>query len=179
MTRPPGPPEQAWLGIVSGEHARHAVNQAMIQINHGKRHNLARMHRGDGFVFYSPTQRRGGATPLRAFTALGVIADDEPYQADEVMNMGSHGILRPWRRRVDFLSVRPLDLRDVTYQLRLTQDRHWGYRLRLGCIPLAVEDFQVLYGAMAAAPGTRHADREGPAVRVPRPSWSNPPLFGP
>ncbi|MDF2265184.1 EVE domain-containing protein [Streptomyces coacervatus] len=147
-----------WLGVVSGDHVRYAVDHGFIQVNHGKRHNLARMRRGDGFVYYSPTQIYGSKTPLRAFTALGMIADDEPYLADEVTHMGSHGILRPWRRRIDYLDVRPVELRDVTHQLHLTQDRNWGYRLRLGCIPLAVEDFEVLHDAMATAPARRRPD---------------------
>ncbi|MFF4503676.1 EVE domain-containing protein [Streptomyces sp. NPDC001401] len=153
-----------WLGVASGDHVRDAVDLAIIQVNHGRRHNVARMRRGDGFVYYSPTQTYGSRTPLRAFTALGVIADDEPYLADEAVNMGSHGTRRPWRRRIDYVDARSVDLRDVTHQLHLTQDRNWGYRLRLGCIQLAVEDFEVLYDAMTTAPAQR---RPGGGDRPP------------
>ena len=109
----PGSPARAWLGVVSAEHARHASRHGWIQLNHGDRRNLARMRRGDGFVFYSPTERMGDRTKLRAFTALGVIADDEPYLAEEAMNMGAKGTVRPWRRAVDFEGVRAADLRAV------------------------------------------------------------------
>ena len=99
-------PERAWLGVVSAEHARRAAAGGFIQLNHGKRPGVARLRLGDGFVIYSPTDQYGEKTPLRAFTALGVVADAEPYQA-EPMSMGAHGIVRPWRRRVDFDAVQP------------------------------------------------------------------------
>jgi hypothetical protein len=140
-------PDRAWLGVVSAEHTRRAVEHGFIQLNHGKRHNLALLRRGDGFVIYSPTDRYGEKTPLRAFTALGVIADEEPYLA-EPMNMGSRGTIRPWRRRVDFLDVHPADLREVSGDLRLTRQPNWGYQLRRGLVPLDIADFDVLRDAM-------------------------------
>ncbi|MFF8430149.1 EVE domain-containing protein [Streptomyces sp. NPDC016566] len=143
-----GSPGRAWLGVVSAEHARHASRHGWIQLNHGDRRNLARMRRGDGFVFYSPTERMGDRARLRAFTALGVIADDEPHLADEVMNMGARGTVRPWRRTVDFEDVHAADLRTVAADLLLTRQPNWGYGLRLGLVPLAVEDFELLRVAM-------------------------------
>ena len=90
----------------------------------------------------------GEKAPLRAFTALGVVADAEPYQA-EPMSMGAHGIVRPWRRRVEFDAVRPIPLAEITAQLALTDDPHWGYQLRRGLVSLTAEDFQLLRNAMA------------------------------
>jgi hypothetical protein len=143
-------PQNAWLGVVSAEHSRYAIEHGIIQLNHGKRSNVARMRRGDGFVYYSPTERMGDKTPLRAFTALGVIADDEPYLADEVMHMGAAGAVRPWRRRIDYLRTHPADLRGVAGDLALTRKPNWGYGLRLGLVALAVDDFEVLRAAMTA-----------------------------
>ncbi|MFI1706649.1 EVE domain-containing protein [Streptomyces griseoruber] len=142
------PFERAWLGVVSAEHARRASRHGWIQLNHGDRRNVARLRRGDGFVFYSPTERLGDRAKLRAFTALGTVADDEPHLADEVVNMGARGTLRPWRRAVDFARVRAVGLHTVTHDLALTRERNWGYRLRFGLLPLAVADFEVLRGAM-------------------------------
>ncbi|WP_199844744.1 EVE domain-containing protein [Streptomyces sp. DSM 15324] len=141
-------PERAWLGVVSADHARRASRYGWIQLNHGDRRNLVRLRRGDGFVFYSPTEHRGGREKLRAFTALGTVADDEPRLADEVVDMGERGTLRPWRRTVDFLPVHAVALHAVTHELLLTRDRNWGYQLRFGLVPLAVADFEVLRGAM-------------------------------
>ncbi|MEV0223939.1 EVE domain-containing protein [Streptomyces sp. NPDC050704] len=140
-------PERAWLVVVSAEHAGHAVEQQMIQINDGRRGNLTRLSRGDGIVLYSPTDRFRDKKPLRAFTALGLIADEQPYQA-EPMNMGPRGVIAPWRRRIDYLDAHPLALSSVTDDLHLTQDRNWGYRMRFGLAPLPPEDFVHLHAAM-------------------------------
>ncbi|MFF5139667.1 EVE domain-containing protein [Streptomyces sp. NPDC013157] len=142
-------PRRAWLGVVSAEHARYAARYGWIQLNHGYRRNLARLGRGDGFVIYSPTERLGEKAKLRAFTALGVVADDEPYLADEVMDMGARGTFRPWRRVVDFAPVHAVELGAVAPDLILTQQPNWGYGLRFGLVPLAVEDFELLRDAMA------------------------------
>src|SRR3954447_6878288 len=139
--------QQAWLGVISAEHAQRAVDGGFIQLNHGKRYGVARLRKGDGLAIYSPTERLGDKTPLRAFTALGIIADDEPYEA-EPMSMGSHGIVRPWRRRVEFAHVERAALTAVSHELVLTQQPNWGYQLRRGLVVLPPEDFQTLRSAM-------------------------------
>ncbi|MFI8632320.1 EVE domain-containing protein [Microbacterium sp. NPDC077663] len=141
-------PERAWLGVVSAEHAAYGAERGWIQLNHGKRNNLARLRRGDGFVFYSPTQRLGDKTPLRAVTQLGIVADEEPHLADELMEMGAHGAFRPWRRDVDFAATHPVAVHDLP--LELTRDRGWGYSLRFGLVPLAPSDFALLRDAMTS-----------------------------
>ena len=138
---------QAWLGVVSAEHARRAAEGGFIQLNHGKRPGVARLRQGDGFAIYSPTERLGDKKPLRAFTALGIVADAEPYLA-EPMDMGAHGIVRPWRRRVEFLTVQPAALRDLDSALELTRQPDWGYQLRRGLVALTPDDFNLLHITM-------------------------------
>ncbi|MEV0792691.1 EVE domain-containing protein [Kribbella sp. NPDC050459] len=137
---------RAWLGVVSADHTRRAVDGGFIQLNHGKRYGVARLRKGDGFAIYSPTERYGEKTPLRAFTALGVVADDAPYQA-EPMSMGARGTIEPWRRRIEFLPVRRAALHDL--DLKLTRQANWGYQLRRGLVPLDPDDFAVLREAMS------------------------------
>ncbi|GAA3097353.1 hypothetical protein JOF29_006005 [Kribbella aluminosa] len=139
---------RAWLGVVSADHAQRAVSGGFIQLNHGKRYGVARLRRGDGFAIYSPTERYREKQPLRAFTALGVVADDAPYQA-EPMAMGDRGTIQPWRRRIEFLPVHRAMLRDV--ELELTRGANWGYQLRRGLVPLEVADFQALRDLMTTA----------------------------
>lgn len=139
--------ERAWLGVVSAEHAHRAVAGGFIQLNHGKRPGVARLHQGDGFVIYSPTDQYGAKTPLRAFTALGIVADAEPYQAAP-MSMGSRGTVEPWRRTITFAPVTPVPLTDITTQLHLTSQPNWGYQLRRGLVPLTPEDFATLQSVM-------------------------------
>ncbi|MGW6279826.1 EVE domain-containing protein [Kribbella sp. NPDC055071] len=138
---------QAWLAVVSAEHAAIGVEQGFIQLNHGKRYGVARLRQGDGFVIYSPTERYREKKPLRAFTALGVVADTEPHQAAP-MDMGSHGTVEPWRRRIEFLPVHPAPLRELDGELQLTQAPNWGYQLRRGLVSLAPEDFETLRKVM-------------------------------
>ena len=126
-----------WLGVVSAEHVRRAVELGIAQMGHGKRAGLARMHDGDTLVYYSPMERLGDGTPLREFTALGTIADDEIWQADE-------GDFRPFRRRVRYAEVAPLPLADVKDRLHLTASPNWGYQLRRGLVPLDDADVEVL-----------------------------------
>ncbi|MFD7159863.1 EVE domain-containing protein [Kribbella sp. NPDC059898] len=138
--------QRAWLGVVSADHTQRAVQGGFIQLNHGKRYGVARLRRGDGFAIYSPTEQYREKQPLRAFTALGVVADDAPYQA-EPMSMGERGTVQPWRRRIEFLPVHRAMLRDV--DLQLTRPANWGYQLRRGLVPLTVLDFEALRALMA------------------------------
>lgn len=131
-----------WLAAVSAEHVRRAVALGIAQIGHGKRANLSRMHAGDTLIFYSPVQRLGDRIPLRHFTALGEIADDEIWQADE-------GDFKPFRRRVNYADAAPVELGSVRDQLHLTAEANWGYQLRQGLVPLDAHDINVLRLAMA------------------------------
>ena len=132
----------AWLGVVSAEHVRRAVALGIAQIGHGKRANLSRMQAGDTLIFYSPVQRLGDRIPLRSFTAIGEIADDEIWQADE-------GDSRPFRRRVHYADAAPVELRSVQGRLHLTAEANWGYQLRRGLVPLDTHDVNVLRSAMS------------------------------
>ena len=90
----------AWLGVVSAEHVRRAVDLGIAQIGHGKRAGLVRMKAGDVLVYYSPVESMGDRDPLREFTALGVIEEGEIWQADE-------GCFKPFRRRGSVRTVQP------------------------------------------------------------------------
>jgi hypothetical protein len=133
----------AWLGVVSAEHVRRAVSLGIAQIGHGKRGGLARMHAGDTLVYYSPMERLGDGEPLRQFTAIGILSDDEIWQADE-------GSFQPFRRRVDYAAATPVPLEEVKGRLQLTASPNWGYQLRRGLVPLVEEDVEVLRAALGA-----------------------------
>jgi EVE domain len=131
-----------WLGVVSAEHVRRAMALGVAQIGHGKRAGLARMHAGDRLVYYSPVERLGDRTPLQAFTAVGVVADDEIWQADE-------GDFRPYRRRVAYEPrTVPVPLQALKGELELTAAPNWGYGLRRGLVPLSGADVERIRRAM-------------------------------
>ena len=67
-----------------------------MQVCHGKAAPLKRIQPGDGVVYYSPTNVFRGNDGLQSFTAIGVVRDGSPYQAD--MGCG----FTPFRRDVDW-----------------------------------------------------------------------------
>ncbi len=71
-----------WINTVSRDHVERGVRGRFTQANHGKPHMLKKMAKGDWIVFYSPKTVYPDGEPLQAFTAIGQVADDEPYQAE-------------------------------------------------------------------------------------------------
>ena len=132
---------RGWLGVVSAAHVRRGVELGIAQINHGQRAPLTRMQPGDTLVYYSPTQQRGDRTPYQCFTAIGTVADDDIWQADE-------GDFTPYRRRIDYLAATPVPLADLRSRLHLTGEPNWGYQLRTGLVPLDAHDVQIIREAM-------------------------------
>ncbi|MGH3427809.1 MAG: EVE domain-containing protein [Terriglobales bacterium] len=131
----------AWLGVVSRSHVVRGVGLGIAQVMHGKRAGLARMRPGDWLVYYSPRTAYPDGDPLKAFTAIGRIADEEIWQADE-------GDFHPYRRRVDYLDIaRELPLSEVSAELELTAQPNWGYQLRRGLIPLSDADVGIIRDA--------------------------------
>jgi len=131
----------AWLGVVSAEHVRRGVELSIAQIGHGKMTGLKRMRAGDTLVFYSPTERLRDGIALRQFTAIGVVPDDEIWQADD-------GDFHPYRRQIAYARAHTVDLDDVREQLVLTSTPNWGYQLRRGLVPLDDRDANLLRHAM-------------------------------
>jgi hypothetical protein len=123
---------------------RRGVELGIAQIGHGRRGPLLRMAPGDGLVYYSPRETLGSNRPLRAFTAIGRVADGEVWQADE-------GEFQPWRRRVDYVAdTADVAVADLDGRLELTARPSWGHALRRGLVPLSAADFAVIGGAMGA-----------------------------
>ncbi|MGA5303751.1 EVE domain-containing protein [Nucisporomicrobium flavum] len=131
-----------WLGVVCRDHVRRGTERGIAQLGHGKRDGLARLAAGDWLVYYSPRTSLRDGDPLQAFTALGVVADDEIWQAHE-------GNFHPWRRRVDYLAdVTETPIRSLG--LELTARPGWGAQLRRGLVPLTMDDFGRIHAAMVA-----------------------------
>ena len=84
----------AWIAVACAEHVRHGREGGFMQVCHGKASPLRRLQPGDGIVYYSPTLAFGSKLPYRAFTAVGIAAEGEPFLFD----MG--GGFKPWRRSV-------------------------------------------------------------------------------
>jgi hypothetical protein len=139
-----------WMGVVHRDHVLRGVDRGIVQTNHGAKFSVAKMRPGDGFVFYSPKDVYPDGRSLREFTAIGVIAPGEVWQADVPTNGG--GEFRPWRRKADWdesASAAPITpLLDV---LELTRGiRNWGLPLQKGHLELSEHDFRIIAQQMGA-----------------------------
>jgi hypothetical protein len=131
----------AWLGVVSQAHVMRGVKGGFAQLCHGKAQPLRRMRKGDWLVYYSPAVEMNGE-PLRAFTAVGRVEDDEVFQYD----MGNGFV--PFRRRVKYARIKPVLLETLQRRLELCGRPNWGMALRRGHLPLTPKDFATISSAM-------------------------------
>ena len=132
-----------WINVVSRDHVQRGAAEGFTQANHGKPWALKKMQRGDWIIFYSPKTAFTDGEPLQAFTAIGQVIDDEPYQAE--MSPDFH----PWRRDVDFKQSHEAPIRPLIDELDFIENKQsWGYKFRFGVIEIGEKDFLTIAGAM-------------------------------
>lgn len=143
-----------WINTVSRDHVERGVQGGFTQANHGKPHMLRKMARGDWIAFYSPRTVYPDGPALQAFTALGQVADDEPYQVEVSPDF------TPWRRRVDFLDCVEAPIRPLLDDLDFIEDTsRWGYKFRFGVFQISDHNLDVLRTAMLPASTAATVDR--------------------
>jgi predicted RNA-binding protein len=125
-----------WIIVASEDHVTRGVSLGIAQAGHGKQSGLARMHKGDMMVYYSPKARFDSSEALHAFTAIGVIEDDALFQVEETPDF------RPFRRKVHYIKtgevrIEPL-VQDLTF---IRYKKSWGYAFRYGLLEIPKEDF--------------------------------------
>ena len=137
---------QYWINTISRAHALAGVAGGFTQADHGRDTRLRKLQRGDWLVFYSPrTEFRGGAA-LQAFTAIGRISDDTPFQVE--MSESFH----PWRRAVAFVPSQEAPIRPLVADLEFIADKaHWGFPFRRGLFQIERADFMRIAAAMGVA----------------------------
>lgn len=134
-----------WIAVASAEHVRLGRAEGFMQVCHGKAAPLRRLRPGDRVVYYSPTEQFGGNDPFRAFTAIGVVQNGEPYQVD----MG--GGFCPFRRDVRWLAAQEAPITPLLGLLALTAGRrNWGYSFRFGLVEIVGPDLRLIAAAMGA-----------------------------
>ena len=132
-----------WINTVSRNHVQRGVAGGFTQANHGKPWMLKKMQRGDWIIFYSPKTDYPEGERLQAFTAIGQVSDDEPYQGE--MSDDFH----PWRCTIKFLPCAETPIRPLLDELDFIQDKaRWGYRFRFGVFTIDEHDFGVIRSAM-------------------------------
>jgi hypothetical protein len=134
-----------WVNTVSREHVLVGAKGGFTQADHGRQTRLKKLAKGDLLVFYSPRTEFQGGDPLRAFTAIGRIADEEPYQVE--MTPG----FRPWRRRMRFLQGKEAPIEPLIETLDFIPDKKsWGFPFRRGLFEVGRADFLRIAKAMKA-----------------------------
>ncbi len=69
-----------WIGTAAREHVRRGVAGGFCQLGHGKHAPVKRLRLGDLIAYYSPREAMDPKSEaVQAFTALGEVADREPY----------------------------------------------------------------------------------------------------
>ena len=135
-----------WVAVASAEHVRIGRSQGFMQVSHGKAAPLKRIHPGDGVVYYSPATVLGGKDRLQSFTAIGVVKDGAPYQAD--MGCGFH----PFRRDVSWHAAAEVPIKPLLGSLGFTTaGSNWGFQLRFGLFEISGHDRALIARAMGVA----------------------------
>lgn len=133
----------AWINTISADHVQRGVEGGFTQADHGKPDRLKRLARGDWIAFYSPKTNYPEGDPLRMFTAVGRVVDDEPYPVQV-----SPGV-QAYRRTVEFLDCTPVPIRPLLDHLDFIEDKqHWGFRFRFGLFRINDHDFDVIRSAL-------------------------------
>lgn len=132
-----------WINTVSRNHVQVGVESGFAQADHGKNTRLKRLNKGDWLVFYSPRTELRGGEALQTFTAIGRVADEEPYQVE--MTPQFH----PWRRKVNFCKAEEAPVRPLIDDLDfIPNKKRWGYPFRRGLFEIEREDFGKIAKAM-------------------------------
>lgn len=133
-----------WIAVASAEHARRG-RTGFMQVNHGKKAPLQRVHAGDGVAYYSPAETIGGKDRLQSFTTIGRVRDEDLYQG--VMG----GDFTPWRRNVDYAEASEAPIAQLLDTLEFSRGKtNWGYQMRFGLFEISEADFRTIAEAMGA-----------------------------
>ncbi|SFL86865.1 EVE domain-containing protein [Variovorax sp. OV329] len=135
-----------WIGVVSRSHVQKGVREGFIQLNHGKKAAVQRLHAGDGVAIYSPRTDYPDGAPLQAFTAIGTVVSGEVYQVQ--MTPDFH----PFRVDVEFHTCSEAPIRPLIEDLSFIRDKtHWGAAFRFGYLRVPEADFLRVAQAMGSA----------------------------
>jgi hypothetical protein len=135
-----------WINTISRDHVRRGIVGGFTQANHGRRTVLQRLRTGDKIIFYSPKTLYEGGETLQAFTALGMVADDNLYQGEMAAGFVA------WRRNLIFETVTETSIKPLINDLSFITDKtHWGYKFRFGLFEIPAADYQLIAAAMQKA----------------------------
>ena len=133
-----------WIAVASADHLARGKQGGFMQVNHGKVGPLKRVKKGDLIAYYSPLKTYGGTQKLCAFTGLGRITSESPYQGD----MGEG--FKPFRHNVNWLNIQDAPIEPLLPRLEFTKGKtNWGYQFRFGLFQVSEIDLKIIATAMA------------------------------
>ena len=134
-----------WIGVISKAHAQLGVAGGFIQLGHGKKAPLQRLHGGDQIVVYAPREAYPDGAVLQHFVALGRIVSGEIYQAEMAPEF------KPYRLDIFYSKCRTTPIRPLIARLSFIKDKiRWGGAFRYGQLKIPAEDFNIIAEAMGA-----------------------------
>jgi len=132
-----------FLICASADHVQNGVAHGFGQAGHGRKDLMSKPAKGDWLVYYSAKDHFENGQPLQQFTAMGQVADTEPYQPD------NRSDFKPYRRNVNYQTVRPADIRPLIPKLNFIKNKkRWGFYLISGFREISKEDFELIEQAM-------------------------------
>lgn len=136
-----------WIGVAAAEHVEGGIAGGFCMLGHGRHEAVKRLKRGDWLAYYSPRRALDPrSAEVRAFTAIGVVASDEPVERQ--MSPQRTG----WSRAVDWLQASPAPVRPLLPLLSFVKDPvHWGMAFRRSVIKASHDDMALIAKAMDAA----------------------------
>lgn len=145
-----------WMGVAPAEHARAGRDGGFAQLGHGKHTAVKSLYRGDWIVYYSPREGMGEGETVQAFTTVGQVTSDAPYQIQQI------GGFKPYRVDVEYLTdARPAPIKPMLDDLSLTRENgsNWGIVMRGPKRKLAEVDMRRIVEEMgvSAAFDSRHS----------------------
>lgn len=136
-------PRNFWIGVISRSHVQIGVKGGFIQLNHGKKAPLQRLHAGDVLAIYSPRTDYPDGEPLQSFTAIGTVISAEIYQVEMTP------AFKPYRVDVKFLKCQEAPIKPLIRKLSFIKNKtHWGAAFRFGQFKVPPADFLLIAKAV-------------------------------
>lgn len=134
-----------WMGIACADHARAGRDGGFAQLGHGKHTAVKSLKRGDWIVYYSPKEKLGEGDAVMAFTTIGQVTSEEPYQVTQAKGFEPFRVDVKYAQGATTAPISPL-----LEALELTKGRgsNWGIVMRRSKSKLSPNDMRIIAAAM-------------------------------
>ncbi len=137
-----------WIGVAAARHVRRGVEDGFAMFAHGRHGAAERVQPGDRVAYYSPREGIRDGAEVRAFTAIGTVAD-APVGEREMLP----GVTGAYRRVEWDGHARPADIYPLLDRFSFVKDRaHWGMYFRTSLFGVSAQDFALIADAMGVDP---------------------------